>query len=67
MFKLKVKGVYFKGRCNFMARSETGTPGSNRSRNHDVDKKMKTDKNAVQPKAEIRKRNGGENKISDPR
>jgi hypothetical protein len=50
-----------------MARSETGAPGSNRSRNHDVDKKMKTDKNAVQPKAEIRKRNGGENKISDPR
>lgn len=50
-----------------MARSETGAPGSNRSHKHDEDKRFKTDKNAVQPKAEIRKRNGGENKISDPR
>jgi hypothetical protein len=50
-----------------MARSETGAPGSNRSHGHDADKKMKTDKNAVQPKAEIRKRNGDENRISNPR
>lgn len=50
-----------------MATSDTRIPGTNNTHRHEGDKKMKNEKNAVEPVAEIQKRNGDVNRISNPK
>ncbi|WP_163216031.1 hypothetical protein [Clostridium thermarum] len=49
-----------------MANSKKIIPGTNRSHKEDSDNEMEYKKNTRMPKAEIRRRNGDQSKISNP-